>query len=125
MFVGVKVNVRKSYLARILIFVICDSAVRAVDTTMCSAHNFMFHEGRRTYERVSRGLGVSLTMATLQKRHVYKSMGKISSNLYTLPGIVAEQITYDSSSCLELVMVMYIACLEHFLLMTEYTLIAI
>ena len=32
-------------------FVTCDSAVRAVRTTMCSAHNFMFHEGRRTYER--------------------------------------------------------------------------
>ena len=64
-------------------------------------------------------------MATLQKRHVYKSMSKISSNLCTLPGIVTEQIICDSSSCLELVMVMYIACLEHFLLMTEYTLIAI
>lgn len=50
MFVGVKVNVRKSYLAKMLIFVICDSTVRAVDTTMCSAHNFMIHEGRQTHE---------------------------------------------------------------------------
>ena len=57
---------------------------------------------------LSRGLGVSLTMATLLKRHVYESMGKICYNLFTLPGIVAEQITYgSSSSCFGLVMVMY------------------